>query len=258
LDYSFGKDLGNVPEIGEIQNLILSSDAKRVFIQVAYKSSYLRWGDFSNNQANSNSTGDIESNTSDFYSKSNQLAVGGADGYIRLYSTNTSMEKATTQWIAHQGKVRNIRFSSDGKQLITTGEDGTIRLWNIQEQQLSLISPLPIKRTVKSISVSPDGDQIALIDSEGNANLWNLSERPRKTLEFPSALTPTSIGFRPDGKLLAVAKKDNSIRVLNLSDNPIKNFLFSNLPVFNIAFLIVMRYSSNNEQTSYEYLTELP
>ncbi|MEH2336010.1 WD40 repeat domain-containing protein [Nostoc sp.] len=152
----------------------------------------------------------------------NQLAIGGINGDISFYNSNSMhyydsnsySEQKLTEWKAHEGAVKNVKFSSDGKRLITIGEDGVIRLWNTQESQSSLPS-LPIDKKIESISVSPNGQQIALTDSQGAASLWDVSHQtltplPRTEGSF------TSVIFTPDGKHFAGANKDNTISIFDI------------------------------------------
>ncbi|WP_375514187.1 caspase family protein [uncultured Nostoc sp.] len=210
------------------KDVILSSDGNKMVTIPGInsagvsksKSCYMNFWDLSSIQANSTQKSLKNFNeacSADFNPNpyNNQLAIGGINGDISFYDSNSYEQKLLTEWKAHEGVVENVKFSSDGKRLITIGEDGIIRLWNTQEGQSSLPS-LPIDKKIESISVSPNGQQIALTDSQGAASLWDVSHQTLTPLPITEG-SFTSVIFAPDGKHFAGAKKDNTIIVFDIS-----------------------------------------
>ncbi|WP_375515943.1 WD40 repeat domain-containing protein, partial [uncultured Nostoc sp.] len=223
-DYSSEHDLGvtvrNVSIIPTtVDDVILSPDSKKM-VTTRRKLSpgisklcVIDFWDLSSSQDNSTQQSKpfTEACSANFNPRNNQLAIGGRNGDISFYDYNN---QKSTEWKAHEGAVWSVRFSSDGKQLITIGEDGTIRLWSTQEWQSSLPS-LPIDKKIESISVSPNGQQIALTDSQGATSLWDLSHQTLTSLPITEG-SFTSVIFTPDGKHFAGAKKDNTITVFDI------------------------------------------
>ncbi|WDD36669.1 caspase family protein (plasmid) [Nostoc sp. UHCC 0926] len=262
----------NLSSHNNFKDVILSSDGNkmvtipRIISPGVSKICSINFWDLSYIQANSTqkpSKTFTEACSANFNPYNNQLAIGGINGDISFYNSNSMhyydsnsySEQKLTEWKAHEGAVKNVKFSSDGKRLITIGEDGVIRLWNTQESQSSLPS-LPIDKKIESISVSPNGQQIALTDSQGAASLWDVSHQtltplPRTEGSF------TSVIFAPDGKHLAGANKDNTITIFDiygklvypnkfkLPSGNLKNMIFS--PDGKL-FIIV-------EYDKYKYLT---
>ncbi|MEH2453638.1 WD40 repeat domain-containing protein, partial [Nostoc sp.] len=70
----------------------------------------------------------------------------------------------------HQGTVRGVSFSPDGKTIATASLDGTARLWNLQGQLLQEFKGH--QGTVRGVSFSPDGKTIATASLDGTARLW--------------------------------------------------------------------------------------
>jgi WD40 repeat protein len=61
------------------------------------------------------------------------LLSGGNDGTIRLWDMESSEEVARFQ---HEGAVRSVAFTADGKRMVSTGDSGLIKLWDIVSGEL--------------------------------------------------------------------------------------------------------------------------
>ncbi len=70
----------------------------------------------------------------------NHYAVGTRDGIIRLgeISPDGTPRQLDLQhgrkWAAHQGRIYDLRFSSDGSTLFSIGSDGCLRAWQVNEK----------------------------------------------------------------------------------------------------------------------------
>ena len=112
--------------------------------------------------------------------------------------------------------VNSVAFSPDGKQLASSGVDGTVILMDWSGKLLEKFKGH--KGQVKSISFSPDGKQIATATGfkYGEKNvpvlLWDLSGKQLKKFEGHKGQV-RSVSFSPDGKMLASAGKDGTVRL---------------------------------------------
>lgn len=77
---------------------------------------------------------------------------------IKMYNTNTGLLSKT--FYGHTKEIQSVVLSVDGKQIISTAEDGTIRLWNIEDSECVSIIPRGESSFVYSAtsSVSSGGD----------------------------------------------------------------------------------------------------
>ena len=57
------------------------------------------------------------------------FAVGGARGVLRIYQFSTG--QFIQECRAHSSAILSVHFSPDDKQLISTGKDGLVAVWNI-------------------------------------------------------------------------------------------------------------------------------
>jgi len=104
-----------------------------------------------------------------------------------------------------------MSFSPDGKLLATAGIDGTTRLWNLSEQQVTELKEH--QGIVNSVSFSPDGKLLATTGRDSTTRLWNLSGQ--QVAEFKGHQDGvSSVSFSPDGKLLTTAGSDGTVRLL--------------------------------------------
>jgi WD40 repeat protein len=80
-----------------------------------------------------------------------------------------------------QGDIpRALAFSPDGKTLITTDTDGTIRQWNVatRRQIRAPIAPASIPEFLRE-ALSPNGKILATTQFGGAAQLWDLKTGKR-------------------------------------------------------------------------------
>jgi WD40 repeat protein len=70
------------------------------------------------------------------------------------------------------GYMRNIAFSSDGSQLISTNDKGLL-IWRVQDGQLLRTFPLPVGSLAM---LSPDGSVAALYKEDGTITLLRLPD----------------------------------------------------------------------------------
>ena len=70
----------------------------------------------------------------------------------------------------HEGVVMSGQFSPDGEQIVTTSRDMTVRLWNLDGEQLAVLRGH--HGVVWSASFSPSGDRILTASYDRTARLW--------------------------------------------------------------------------------------
>ena len=144
------------------------------------------------------------------------VASGDAAGNIRIW--NAADGTALPTIAGHTGKVTDLAFDAKGTQLISAGEDGTLRAWNL---------PMPIKSLagvalpVDVAAFSADGTLVASAGMSGGKPTIIIREtatgKVNATLLGHEAAI-SSLAFSADKTKLISGAADKTARVWNLAD----------------------------------------
>jgi WD40 repeat protein len=97
------------------------------------------------------------------------VATAAADGTVRLWEVPGG--RPLLPPLFHDGWVRSVAFSPDGKTLVTGCDDGTARLWGADDGA-ALGAVLQHRGPVNRVAFHPDGKTVLTASSDGTARLW--------------------------------------------------------------------------------------
>jgi WD40 repeat protein len=80
----------------------------------------------------------------------------------------------------HTGSARGIAFSGDGRTLASSGNDRTVRLWDVPERRLLAVLT-GHSNAVWGVAFAPDGRTLASSSNDGTVRLWNPDIEARLT-----------------------------------------------------------------------------
>ena len=117
------------------------------------------------------------------------IAVGYSSGETIVWdaSTNTQL----TQLIGDTGGIIQVQFSTNGQEVVTASEDGSIRIWRAWPRELKAAFPTSnsgsgMPNPVYAAEYSPDSSRILAVDSTGFAYVLTNSGTPVATINPPS------------------------------------------------------------------------
>jgi WD40 repeat protein len=115
---------------------------------------------------------------------------------------DTKTRKVVRQVRGHLDSISAIGFTPDGRQLVTAGNDGTVKLWNPRESPAERLLPAPFP-LVTSLAFTPDGAELSTTGllSEEAVRYWD-SATGKEVRQFKGNAT----AFSALAKLVAVAR----------------------------------------------------
>jgi WD40 repeat protein len=155
------------------------------------------------------------------WSPDGRLLAVGASNAVQLWDVAGATPAMVTTLHAQSGLVAWIDWSPDGRLLAAVGEDGRLRLWDAQSDQVHAepSSPHP---GLLSVAWSPDGRRLLTGDQVGTVVVWDAATAkplteltgppPRSTLgRHPQAVY--GVAWTPDDKRFATTRYDGLVQV---------------------------------------------
>jgi WD40 repeat protein/tRNA A-37 threonylcarbamoyl transferase component Bud32 len=135
----------------------------------------------------------------------------------------------------HTQTVDDVLFSPDGRYLLTTSDDATIRLWDMKHGGSRVLTGHTDE--VWRLTFSPDGRTFATASKDRTVRIWSLETGESRALTgYPGSVD--SVAFTPDGQHLAVTNRgDSLVRVWNVASGVLERTLETGLSPLSMLVL---------------------
>ena len=144
----------------DIYSCRFSPDGKQV-ITASWDQSIRIW-DIDEHVAFNSNSGQYTLCHAEFSFDGQLMAAVYNDNTIRLYDTTAYILRGLL--IGHTDYPQMLHFDADGKRLVTTSSDKTVRIWNVEEN--TLLHCFELEEKASEARFSPNGDFLAISNWE--------------------------------------------------------------------------------------------
>jgi WD40 repeat protein/Flp pilus assembly protein TadD len=118
----------------------------------------------------------------------------------------------------HSGGVCRIGWSPNGKNIASSSDDGTVRVWDATKGGGETFTYRGHTSSVCTIAWSPDGKWIASGSRDQTVQVWNANNGDR-VLTYTGHLSDVeAVAWSPDGKRIASGSRDQAVQVWNANN----------------------------------------
>jgi WD40 repeat protein/energy-coupling factor transporter ATP-binding protein EcfA2 len=143
------------------------------------------------------------------------LATASYDGQLGLFRIGEEQGRFHK---AHDGDVNSVAFNTSGKRLVSTGDDGVVRLWDLASWPPVLQQEFPkAGDIVLWAAFSPGGSCIASVGRDGMAHILNARNGQEEQTLIGHENTIYRVAFSPDGGQVATVSGDATVRFWDLT-----------------------------------------
>jgi WD40 repeat protein len=136
------------------------------------------------------------------------LASAGLDGKIILWDLSTRKSQVLEK---HTDWVNSIQFSSDGKLLVSTSHDGTLKLWRVSDGELLETIHNTSRAAFLSAVFNPVEQTVISGSATGRISVW--SSVTTNLLTDCGATPALAVSFSPDDQTLAFVDNKGTVQL---------------------------------------------
>jgi eukaryotic-like serine/threonine-protein kinase len=136
------------------------------------------------------------------------LIVVGLGNQPRLWDFSGRRAPATLD--GHKKEVWGLAFSRDGRSLVSSSDDSTLKIWDVAwgQEQRTLTGHASL---ITAVAYSPDGELLASAGWDKTIRLWNAASGAAIATLSGHTEHVRTLAFSPDSKTLASAGDDKLI-----------------------------------------------
>lgn len=100
-----------------------------------------------------------------------EFAVGYSDHFIRVFDTDMKLKR---EWKAHANSVFTLRYTPDGKHLISGSRDARLKLWDQSKDYAQAAEVVAHMYAINHVDFSPDGKHFVTCSMDKSIKVWDM------------------------------------------------------------------------------------
>ncbi len=199
---------------GGISSVVVSSDGKRI-ASAAYGDDKIRVLDATSNEEIMTLSSKSVKDSFLAFCPDDKLVVSAEDNEIKIWDLTKGALVMTLH--GHDGWIRSVAFSPDGKRMVSGGADNTIKVWDTATgEDLATLSGHG--GSVSSVAFTLDGRHIVSGSNDSTIKLWRM-DVSRELSKFVGPEEKIySVAFSPDGRRIFSAGQDGIVKVWDVTN----------------------------------------
>ena len=139
---------------------------------------------------------------------------------MRLYDIKSSNPNPIMQFEGHTNNITGVAFHCEGKWMVTSSEDMTVRVWDTRSGMVQ--RNYQHSHPVNDVVIHPNQGELVSCDRGGNIRIWDLGESKCTHQLVPvEDVSMASVSVASDGSLLAAGNNLVSWAILRSSEQPL-------------------------------------
>ncbi|KAI1630301.1 G protein beta subunit-like protein [Exophiala viscosa] len=145
------------------------------------------------------------------------LAAAGRH-MVRLYDIKSTNPNPIMEFSGHANNITGIAFHCEGKWMVTSSEDSTVRVWDTRSGQIQ--RNYQHTDPVNDVVIHPNQGELVSCDRGGNIRIWDLGESKCTHQLVPvEGVSMSSVSVASDGSLLAAGNNLGDVYIWRMYQN---------------------------------------
>lgn len=102
-----------------------------------------------------------------------EVAVGYSDNYIRVYDAGLNLKH---EWEAHANSVFSLRYTPDGKLLLSGSRDARFKVWQVANDYKLATEVVAHLFAINHLDFSPDTKHFVTCSMDKSLKVWSMDE----------------------------------------------------------------------------------
>ncbi|KAI9749156.1 MAG: TOR complex subunit lst8, partial [Lichina confinis] len=139
------------------------------------------------------------------------LAAAGR-GSVKLYDIKNTNPNPVLAFEGHTGNVTGVGWHCEGKWLVTSSEDGTVKIWDTRTATVQRNYSHPGGFAVNDVVIHPNQGELISVDRGGNVRIWDLGQSKCTHHLVPEEdVSIASVTVATDGSMLCVGNNRGNV-----------------------------------------------